>query len=365
MTLQNSGPITLNQVSIEVGNSSGSTVTMNDPKVRILAEVPSGQIAMSNFYGKAYEIVATVSNSNSIVLKGLFSLSDWTNPARIKRVVIPTGVTIGATNGTYAIAPTYSADGLAGSWKGTLILENRGSILGLGGAANSGAGGNCIWMNFPGADGQKMIVNNYGNIWGGGGGGGQGGVGGTGTYQVPYQEGPLFAMATGGAAPYMIYRNDGGYWGYSWSVYNNIFTPVLGNPYQPSFPIYSGGWYYYQGAHQGYMFGADYWAVYRISYSTAYSSGGAGGAGGRGQGYDGAAASGAAGTAGGTNAGAGGAGGTGGGYGNSGSTGSGGGYGNYGGWGPAGAAGGAAGYYILGSGSVTLNNYNSVTGRIG
>ena len=46
------------------------------------------------------EVVVTLSNANSIVLKGYFNSSDWDDPLILKRVVVPNGVTIGSTNST-------------------------------------------------------------------------------------------------------------------------------------------------------------------------------------------------------------------------------------------------------------------------
>ena len=53
MALQSSGQICLNDVHIELGASSGTSVCMNDSDVRALAGISSGQICMNNFYGKS------------------------------------------------------------------------------------------------------------------------------------------------------------------------------------------------------------------------------------------------------------------------------------------------------------------------
>lgn len=53
MALQSSGQICLNDVHVELGASSGTSVCMNDSDVRALAGVSSGQICMNNFYGKS------------------------------------------------------------------------------------------------------------------------------------------------------------------------------------------------------------------------------------------------------------------------------------------------------------------------
>jgi len=53
MALQSSGQICLNDVHVELGASSGTSVCMNDSDVRALAGISSGQICLNNFYGKS------------------------------------------------------------------------------------------------------------------------------------------------------------------------------------------------------------------------------------------------------------------------------------------------------------------------
>ena len=53
MALQSSGQICLNDVHLELGASSGSSVCMNDTDVRALAQRTSGSICMNHFYGKS------------------------------------------------------------------------------------------------------------------------------------------------------------------------------------------------------------------------------------------------------------------------------------------------------------------------
>lgn len=51
MTLQTSGAISLNDIHIELGASSGTTVSLNDTDVRSLVSISSGAIALDDFYG--------------------------------------------------------------------------------------------------------------------------------------------------------------------------------------------------------------------------------------------------------------------------------------------------------------------------
>ena len=51
MTLQTSGAISLNDIHLELGASSGTTVSLNDADVRGLAGISSGAIDLADFYG--------------------------------------------------------------------------------------------------------------------------------------------------------------------------------------------------------------------------------------------------------------------------------------------------------------------------
>lgn len=302
------------------------------------------------------EVVVTLTSRSDLVLAGLFTEAQWADPNLKKRVVIPAGVTIGAVNGTYAIAATYSASGQAGSWAGDLTLENHGIIQGIGGGPSSGQGGSVIWVNFPGRSGQKLIINNHGTLRSGGGGGGRGGDGGRGYVDDPYTytEGPTYSRQ---------------YYAYTSSSWNGTHF-YWGGHISSGNGFWYGDWYYYAvSVAEYYDENRTTTTAYSVArqqtrYNRRYTAGGAGGAGGRGAGHDGDNASGSPGGAGGQNAGSGGYGGSGGGWGAQGAPGATGNYGNYDGYGPAGAAGGLPGFYLHGSANALLNNYGTVLGRL-
>ena len=54
MALPSSGAISLNQVNVEIGNSATATISMNDADVRTLFDDASGEISMSQGYGKSW-----------------------------------------------------------------------------------------------------------------------------------------------------------------------------------------------------------------------------------------------------------------------------------------------------------------------
>ena len=72
MTLQASGSISLNQIHIEAGGSSGTQVSLNDTDVRYLTNAGSGaSSAFSSFYGKSRHRVTCGSGVyNSVTYTG-------------------------------------------------------------------------------------------------------------------------------------------------------------------------------------------------------------------------------------------------------------------------------------------------------
>lgn len=377
MALPSSGIITAAMINTELGRAANAPFNLNDAAVRALAAKPSGAISFSDFYGKASEIVKTVTASRvNLCLQDLFTPAEWVANTP-KRVVINAGVEIGDTSSNWALVQAWDATGVAGSWVNSLTLENRGVISGRPGPANSGVGGTALRVIFGGRSGQKLLVNNLGTIRGGGGGGGRGGNGGTGG-------GGQYASNV--RDPASGERYDGSnMWRYAigWS-----WTSIIVNGAQitvwpvTATSLASGGYTYYRGALRNTWYdedGAQYndYAWYRTSSSTVNTNGGGGGAGGNGgvgQGYGqlaAAGANGAGGAAGGANAGAGGTGGKGGNGGGWGAAGAAGATGNTGAAGnrtggaagAGGAAGGAAGCYVDGNSNVTFVAAGTRQGR--
>ncbi len=295
---------------------------------------------------KNWEVIAYITaNTNNVDISNLFNSTDWADTNKQKRVIINSGVTVGSTSAATAALSTGTGRG------GNLIIVNKGTVAGAGGAANGGAGGHAINVQQG-----SVTVQNSGAIYGGGGGGGQGGTGGPGTGASVIRE-----PATGERYKF---SNPSTFWNvnhnsqtgqYFSSVYWNTSSElkyVTGNVGS----ITHGSYTYYRGTSKG----SGRYGIYRTSSVISSTIGGIGGNGGRGQGSDGAATAGLTGAAGGTNAGAGGTGGAGGGWGTAGAAGATGGAGNNG-AGLAGNAGGAAGAAITGSG-YTVTNTGSVLG---
>ena len=370
----------------------------------------SGEIKLTNCYSAVNEIQHTHSDGDTHADYGTIFGSNWASTVP-KRVIVPSGVTVGGTSTHAMNLPTGMG--------GTIVFDITGNVYGAGGAANGGNGGNAI--NCVQTTGVTINLNSGGNIKAGGGGGGQGGTGGAGGNGGAggaggQGRGTLAANGVYGDpqagstcnhsshnSPCSDYHGrwiSGGY-SHKWSARTGATTncTYVGQSYTGD-ANYRGTCTYYE-YYSGGAGGAG---------GTSGGAGGAGGAGGVGQGYNqtnasgssgsagsagGAGASGASGSNGSGNGGAGGAkgqggtggtGATGGTFGNSGGTGtagssgsagtsgssgsngnyqngSGGSGGSAGASGASGSAGGAAGYYITNRGSITFNNSGTVAGQ--
>lgn len=348
MTLQSSGKISLGNIKQEFIKM----INPNPPKLSayygIIAGIPkSGLIKFSDFYGKSARISKTIStNALNVNTDNLFTNEERYSGAELE-ITISNNVFIGSY---YANIPSLIIGNNNNAPK--IILNNYGYIYGAAGDGNIPYGGTALRILV-----KNIEINNKGNIFGGGGIGGYGGYGGSGG--AGYYD---YLGAVEG--PYFSFRSDKPYY---WWDYVDGKTEIYWN----------GNNIYLQSGLQEivYIDGTKYFKVdqgdtgwkYRRSISRQpsirqYTSGGAGGAGGGivlGRGYNNQGGSlnanaGLAGSVGGTNAGYGGNGGNSGYGGDWGSAGSSGQAGNTGGngnngngyGGSAGQSGGAGGYAV-------------------
>jgi hypothetical protein len=184
MALQTSGQISLNDLHIEAGGTTGTQVSLNDTDIRGLISKSSGvQMSVSEWYGASNSVVINLviaSNTNNY---NLFSSKGGTYSAgnTTVNVTINSGVTVGSTtSGTYAFTT-----GLGWVTGDVINIINNGTIKGRGG--NGGAGGSAVYNSSvtnagnggtggPAFRGQfACTVTNNGSVYGGGGGGGGGG----------------------------------------------------------------------------------------------------------------------------------------------------------------------------------------------
>ena len=174
MTLQSSGAISLNDIHIEAGGSSGTQCSINDSDIRALISKSSGAtMSFSEWYGASAALTETLSNGDTNVnVSTEFGSSNFTSNTS-KVLVIPSGAEIGATGGTGNRAITVPS-----GMGGTLNIQNSGTISGAGGPGSTtvsgvgGTGGSAIYIAS-----NNVTVTNSGTIRGGGGGGGRGNPG--------------------------------------------------------------------------------------------------------------------------------------------------------------------------------------------
>tara|TARA_R100000278_G_scaffold1686_1_gene3361 strand:- start:2616 stop:3866 length:1251 start_codon:yes stop_codon:yes gene_type:complete len=416
MACPDNGTISIQSLVDEFGGSAphsmseyyrnGSYVPGNNTNIP-----ESGTFSLSNCYSAVNEIQHTHSNGDTHANYATIFGSNWASTVP-KRVIVPSGVTVGGTS-THAM-------NVPSGMGGTLVFDISGNVYGHGGSANGGTGGNAIHCTHT--SGVTININSGANVKSGGGGGGRGGQGGTG--------GNGGQGGTGGQGKQEIQLGTAPYWGctsrWDGTDVSTYSSWAYGHKLQDC--RYRGMTPWLTGTtHLGNQFinGLSYtgWCWYWQCMSWQYNNGGAGGAGGSsggaggaggnggvGQGYNQSASngsggsggssggSGSSGSSGGTNAGnggqggsrgqggTGGTGGNGGSFGNSGSNGnsgstgstggsgssgsngnhtngSGGSSGSGGSGGSSGSSGGLAGYYIYNRSSITLNNSGSVAGR--
>ena len=419
MPCPDSGQIKISDLVAEFGGSAPHAMSEYYRNAGLVpgnnTNVPeSGQFALTNCYSAVNEIQHTHSDGDTHANYATIFGSNWASTVP-KRVIVPSGVTVGGTSTHAMNLPTGMG--------GTIVFDITGNVHGHGGAANGGAGGNAI--HCAQTSGVTINLNSGGQIKAGGGGGGQGGAGGTG--------GNGGAGGAGGQGRYKVHGSTRYFISLGWQVACNSlpacspgYTQCHGESNYRHFgsgarpPANWAGSTNNYVQHGGAYYG-DFWSASCQSWSyttggaggaggSSSGAGGAGGAGGVGQGYNQSNASGssgaagaaggagASGSAGGNSAGTGGAGGargqggqggtgaTGGTFGNSGGTGGTGSSGNAGATGSAGAngnyasgsagssgssgsgasngsSGGAAGYYIYNWGSITFNNSGTVAGQ--
>jgi len=176
MALPPSGAISFNNINVELGVSGTTQASLGQTSYRTLAGVASGQISMSNFYGKANQFEFTISsNQTNANLASLATAAGWNGSSKVV-ATIDIGIYV-SSNSTGTPALTVN-----GSFPNGVELINNGLIAGMGGAG--GAGGSYNGAGGAGSSGGlalsvsvALTLRNNGLIGGGGGGGGGGGSG--------------------------------------------------------------------------------------------------------------------------------------------------------------------------------------------
>lgn len=174
MALQTSGQISLNDIHLELGATTGTQVSLNDADVRGLIGKASGaQNAMNEYYGAADETEA--------VNEGNINGQPNIKQARVSDY-ISSGETFVIPSGFWCWSDLTNAGGLIIDIPCT--IKNYGYIIGKGGSGGSGSTSSSNQGNDAGMAievepnaGTVNIINYSGAYIAGGGGGGAGGYG--------------------------------------------------------------------------------------------------------------------------------------------------------------------------------------------
>ena len=199
MAIQSSGAISLNDLHIEAGGSSGTLCTLNDEDIRGLISKASGAASSFNqFYGASAVLQLTISSNTQELDIGAYATSQGWNGTTPVELTISSGVYIWSDDiATAALTIPSTMTGFR--------LYNYGYIMGKGGrgGGQQGAaenGGHAIENNALGI----LFWNYAGAYIAGGGGGGYGGGspqagGGGGAGGGQGGNGYYFSTAFGGA----------------------------------------------------------------------------------------------------------------------------------------------------------------------
>ena len=220
MALQTSGAISLDDMHVELGATSGTEVSLNDADIRGLIDKASGaQASFSEWYGAANRFTLTLSsNTQEADVRALAVTAGWDETLGLD-VVVDTGV--------YAWSDDVTKGGLivAGSFPSGITILNKGYIMGKGGYGgmpqgplntpagnNGGDGGPALQIT---SSSTVDITNNSGAyIAGGGGGGGTGNGGGGNGAGYSGTPGSSSYPAYASGSPSVIYcPNSGGSYG--------------------------------------------------------------------------------------------------------------------------------------------------------
>ena len=186
MGLPLTGELSLDDVNVELGITSGTTIRMGSSAVRGLFERSSGSVGMQHGRGKSnvfeFSITSTQTSAN---IRTLAISAGWDQSTSLI-ANINAGITL------HSNSTSTGGAVVSGSFPSGVTIVNSGNITGRGGGGGGGAGGMAIQVTTTDS---VSITNNSGAFIAGGGGGGGGSQGGGGAGQAS----PNTAGAAGGS----------------------------------------------------------------------------------------------------------------------------------------------------------------------
>lgn len=167
----------MSQVNTELGLAATTTISLNQANVRTLAGVPSGQISMSNLYGKSNTATPQFSTGATFG-----SFVEWRAPAQSGFNFSSTGFCSFITSGTICsvssvtyppayITPTGSASGIQVRARVTNLFNPGGGLASnpswtMGPNTYTARSGTSAWVNVGGGTNFTLNMNSdYGDTF--------------------------------------------------------------------------------------------------------------------------------------------------------------------------------------------------------
>jgi len=211
MPVQSSGQVSLNDLHVEAGGTTGTECSFNDSDIRgLISKDAASQMRMDEWYGASSTFSFTISsNTQQGNLNSLATAAGWDGSAALECTI---------SSGVYLWSDSTSTAGLTVNVAGAKVTNN-GYIMGKGGQGGGEHGGNAT--GYSGGPALRIsassttIVNNSGAFIAGGGGGG-------GSYYHENRHGDTFWTGGGGGA-------GGGYGGDGYYNHPNRNGGSIGN----------------------------------------------------------------------------------------------------------------------------------------
>ena len=181
MTLPVSGPISANDINVELMLDPTAPMSLDGPAARELFARLTGEISYDHGHGKSSTVFITYNPAggfaHGVNLRQIAIDAGWNQTAYVEVTISPSTV-------IYSTSTSIPSLTIDGSFPNGVKLINAGVIMGRGGTGGNGGygdGGVAGTVGGTGGTGvnisTSVTIENAGTIGGGGGGGGGGGSG--------------------------------------------------------------------------------------------------------------------------------------------------------------------------------------------